>query len=89
MRDTRLLSEKSAPVKMVKFIAEVLHDLPAPCRLISVEVRDASYAVTVALPDGAVSTRHVSPWDMSRGLRGDPAARAALRAGLATPAGIR
>lgn len=75
-------SPKAAPVKMVNFIAELLLDLPTRSKVVAVEADEAGYLVTLAIPDGPVTTHRVSAWDVSRGLRGDPQALAAVRASL-------
>ncbi|HXG16941.1 MAG TPA: hypothetical protein VNK50_11885 [Calidithermus sp.] len=80
------VSAKAAPVKMVHFIAELLLDLPSRGKVVGVEAHQAGYVVTLAAPDGVVTTHHLSAWDVSRGLRGDPQALAAVRAGLLTGA---
>lgn len=81
--DAQLVSGKSAPAKMVHFIADLLTDLPVRGRVVSVEVDGASYLVTLAVAHRGVTARHLSAWDVSRSLRGDPEAVAALRADLA------
>jgi hypothetical protein len=78
----RLDSSKPAPLKMVNFLKEVLLELPVRGQVVSVEVEDASYRVTVAHPDRARSIHQLSAWDVSRSMRGDAAALAAIRAGL-------
>jgi hypothetical protein len=83
--DTQLdtaISSKSAPLKMVHFIADLLTDLPVRGKVVSIEVEDASYLVTLALQDRGLSIHQLSAWDMSRSLRGDPQALAAIRADL-------
>ncbi len=73
---------KPAPMKMVQFIKEVLMDLQVRGQVISVEVDGASYLVTVSHPGHAPSIHHLSAWDVSRSMRGDTVALAAIRAGL-------
>ncbi|MGH7391334.1 MAG: hypothetical protein ACREM3_18020 [Candidatus Rokuibacteriota bacterium] len=71
---------KPAPAKMVHFLSEVLLDLPVRGRVVSVEVENASYLVTLALPDQGRRVHQLSVWDVSRSMRGDPTALAAIRA---------
>jgi len=75
-------TNKLAPVKMVNFIAGLLIDLPSRSKVLSVEVDAETYRVTVASANGGVSLHHLSAWDVSRSMRGDPAALATLRADL-------
>jgi hypothetical protein len=82
MHSAGSLSAKAAPVKMVNFIAELLLDLPTRGKVLTVEAEESAYVVTLTMPDGLVTTRRLSVWDVSRGLRGDPQALAAVRAGL-------
>ncbi len=74
---------KSAPTKMVHFIADLLTDLPVRGKVVSIEVEDSAYLVTLAVGHRGMAVRHLSAWDVSRSLRGDPQAVAALRADLA------
>jgi len=76
------VSSKSAPVKMVHFIADLLADLPVRGKVVSIEVEDSSYLVTLALHNRGLSVHQLSAWDVSRSLRGDPEALAAIRADL-------
>jgi hypothetical protein len=78
----RTSTSKPAPTKMVHFIKDVLTDLPERGQVVSVEVEGASYLVTLAHPDRTHSVHHLSAWDVSRSMRGDAAALAAIRAGL-------
>jgi hypothetical protein len=80
--ETTFGTNKPAPVKMVNFIAGVLIDLPSRSKVVSVEVEGGTYLVTVASATGGVSLHHLSAWDVSRSMRGDPSALAALRADL-------
>lgn len=82
MHSTAVVSSKAAPVKMVNFIAELLLDLPTRGKVQAVEADESAYVVTLTMPDGLVTTHRLSAWDVSRGLRGDPQALAAVRAGL-------
>ena len=75
-------TNKLAPVKMVNFIAGLLIDLPSRSKVLSVEVESDTYRVTVASANGGVSLHHLSAWDVSRSMRGDPTALATLRADL-------
>jgi hypothetical protein len=67
---------------MVEFIQGVLTDLLERGQVVSVEVEDASYLVTLVHADRTHSVHHLSAWDVSRSMRGDTTALAALRAGL-------
>ena len=80
--DNMLGTNKPAPVKMVNFIAGLLIDLPSRSKVVSVEVESGTYLVTVASANGGVSVHQLSAWDVSRSMRGDPDALAALRADL-------
>lgn len=75
-------ASKPAPLKLVHFLSEMLIDLPVRGRVVSVQVGEASYLVTVALADGGQAVSQFSVWEVSRGMRGDPAARAAIREGF-------
>lgn len=77
---SRANEHKPAPTKMVHFLAEVLLDLPFKGRVVSVEVEDASYRVTLALDDQEEQIHQLSAYDVSRSMRGDPTALAAIRA---------
>jgi len=79
---------KPAPVKMLQFFSELLLDAPVRGRVVSVEVEQSSYLVTVALDEGGQSVRQLSVWDVSRGMRGDPDARAAIRQNLTVAASL-
>lgn len=80
--DARATANKPAPVKMLHFIADLLQDLPIKGRVVSVEVEDTTYLVTLALPGRGLSVHQLSVWDVSRSMRGDPNALAAIRANL-------
>ncbi len=74
---------KSAPTKMRYFLSDLLLDLSVRGKVLSVEVEDpATYLVTLLLAGRGVTVHHLSAWEISRGLRGDPDALALLRAGL-------
>jgi hypothetical protein len=77
---TPVNEHKPAPTKMVHFLSEVLLELPVKGRVVSVEVEDASYRVTLALHDQGQRVHQLSAYDVSRSMRGDPAALAAIRA---------
>ena len=70
---------------MVHFLKEVVLDLPGRGQVVSVEVEDAFYLVTLSHPDRGHSLHPLSAWDVSRSMRGDAAALAAIRAGLLAP----
>ncbi|OLC16508.1 MAG: hypothetical protein AUH29_05010 [Candidatus Rokubacteria bacterium 13_1_40CM_69_27] len=80
--EARTTANKPAPVKMVHFIAELLQDLPIKGRVVSVEVEDTAYLVTLALAGRGLSVHQLSVWDVSRSMRGDPNALASIRADL-------
>lgn len=80
--DAPTATAKPAPVKMVHFMSELLQELAVKGRVVSVEVGDAGYLVTLALPHRGLSVHQLSAWDVSRSLRGDPNALAAIRADL-------
>jgi|GEM_PF-2100605 len=76
----RVSEPKPAPTKMVNFLSEVLLDLRVKGRVVSVEVEDASYMVTLDLEDHGERVHLLSAWDVNRSMRGDPAALQAIRA---------
>jgi hypothetical protein len=67
---------------MVRLIEELLEDGASTGRVVAVDVEDGTYRVTLTRPDHGLSTHQLSAWVVSRGLRGDPAARDAIRADL-------
>lgn len=75
-------TEKRAPTKMHHFIVEQLNDLAVRGKLLSVLVQESAYLVTLAFADRGVAFRQLSPYDVSRSLRGDRDALALVRAGL-------
>jgi len=75
-------TEKLAPAKMHYFIAEQLNDLAVRGKVLSVLVAESAYLVTISLADRGVTFRHLSAYDVSRSLRGDPDALAVIRADL-------
>src|SRR3989442_12618369 len=79
-------TNKLAPLKMVNFIAGLLIDLPSRSKDVSVEVASDTYLATVASANGGVSLHHLSAWDVSRSMRGDPNPLARLPTDLARPA---
>lgn len=84
--EQRVIANKSAPTRMVHFIADLLTELPVRGKVVSIEVEDSAYLVTLALANRGLTVHHLSAWDVSRSLRGDPEAMAALRAHLAQAA---
>jgi len=74
-----MISSKAAPAKMVHFIAELVTDLPLRCKVVSVEVEDMAYALTLWLPDRGLTVQQLSAYDISRSMRGDAEAVAILR----------
>jgi hypothetical protein len=75
-------TEKLAPAKMHHFIAEQLNDLAVRGKVVSVLVRESAYLVMLSLADHGITFRQLSPYDVSRSLRGDPDALAIIRADL-------
>jgi hypothetical protein len=73
---------KLAPARMHYFIGEQLNDLAVRGKVVSVRVRESAYLVRLSLEDRGVAFRQLSPYDVSRGLRGDPDALALVRADL-------
>ena len=68
---------------MHHFIADQLNDLAVRGKLLSVLVQESAYLVTFSLADRGITFRQLSPYDVSRSLRGDPDALAIIRAELA------
>jgi hypothetical protein len=77
-----MATDKRAPAKMHHFIAEQLLDLAVRGKVLSVLVEESAYLVTLSLADRGVTLRHLSAYDVSRSLRGDPDALALVRADL-------
>lgn len=77
---SRASEPKLAPMKMVHFLAEVLLDLPVKGRVVSVEVEEDAYRVTLAFSGHGEQVHQLSAYDVSRSMRGDPTALAAIRA---------
>jgi hypothetical protein len=75
-------TEKLAPAKMHYFIVEQLNDLAVRGKVLSVLVQESAYLVMLSLADRGVTCRQLSPYDVSRSLRGDPDALAMVRADL-------
>jgi len=73
---------KLAPAKMHYFIGEQLNVLAVPGKVLSVLVQESGYLVTLSLPDRGIAFRQLSPYDVSRSLRGDQDALAVVRADL-------
>ncbi|MGH7324171.1 MAG: hypothetical protein ACREJ9_05925 [Candidatus Rokuibacteriota bacterium] len=71
-----------APLGMVRFIEEILEDGRATGRVVAVDVEDGTHRLTLTRPDHGLSIHQLSAWDVSRSVRGDPDALAAIRAGL-------
>jgi hypothetical protein len=74
--------EKLAPARMHYFIVEQLNDLAVRGKVLSVLVQESAYLVRLSLADRGVTFRQLSPYDVSRSLRGDPDALAMVRADL-------
>lgn len=75
-------TEKLAPAKMHYFIVEQLADLAVRGKVLSVLVQESAYLVMISLADRGIAFRQLSPYDVSRSLRGDKDALAVLRADL-------
>ena len=75
-------TEKLAPAKMHYFIVELLNDLAVRGKVLSVLVEESAYLVMLSLADRGIAFRRLSPYDVSRSLRGDPDALALVRADL-------
>lgn len=73
---------KLAPARMHHFIADQLNDLSVRGTVLSVLVQESAYLVTLSLADRGIAFRQLSPFDVSRSLRGDPDALAVIRADL-------
>ena len=73
---------KLAPARMHHFIADQLNDLAVRGKVVSVFVQESDYLVMLLLADRGITYRHLSPYDVSRSLRGDADALAILRADL-------
>ena len=74
-------TEKPAPAKMHYFIVEQLNDLAVRAKVLSVQVQESAYLVILSLGD-VLAYRQLSPFDVSRSLRGDPDALTLVRADL-------
>lgn len=79
---------KLAPARMHHFIADQLNDLAVRGKVLSVLVQESAYLVMLSLADRGIASRHLSPYDVSRSLRGDPDALAIIRAELADLGGL-
>ena len=88
MNDAMTMS-KPAPARMRQFIGELMMEIALNGKVLSIEVADQSYLVTLELPRRGVSVHSLSAWDMSRSLRGDPEARASISADLLRGAAAR
>ena len=76
-------TEKLAPTKVHHFIADQLNGLAVRGKVVSVWVDDSAYLVMLSLADDrGITFRQLSPYDVSRSLRGNPDALAVLRADL-------
>jgi hypothetical protein len=75
-------TEKLAPARMHHFIADQLNDLAVRGKVVSVVVQESAYLVMLSLADRGITFRQLSPYDVSRSLRGDPEALAIIRADL-------
>jgi hypothetical protein len=74
---------KLAPARMHHFIADQLNDLAVRGKVVSVLVQESAYLVMLSLADRGITFCLLSPYDVSRSLRGDPDALAVIRAELA------
>lgn len=75
-------TEKLAPARMHHFIEDQLNDLALRGKVVSVVVQESAYLVMLSLADRGITFRQLSPYDVSRSLRGDPEALAIIRADL-------
>jgi hypothetical protein len=74
--------EKLAPTRVHHFIADQLNDLAVRGKVVSVWVEESAYLVMLSLADRGITFRQLSPYDVSRSLRGNPDALAVIRADL-------
>ena len=87
LRDDRQLVEvhvqtaKPAPAKMHYFIVEQLNDLAVRAKVLSVQVQESAYLVILSFGN-VIAYRQLSPYDVSRSLRGDPDALTLVQADL-------
>ena len=75
-------TEKLAPTRVHRFIADQLDDLAMRGKVVSVWVEESAYLVMISLADRGITYRQLSPYDVSRSLRGNPDALAVIRADL-------
>ena len=75
-------TEKLAPTRVHHFIAAQLNDLAMRGKVVSVWVQESAYVVMLSLTDRGITFRQLSPYDVSRSLRGNPDALAVVRADL-------
>lgn len=75
-------TEKRAPTRVHHFIADQLNDLAVRGKVVSVCVEESGYLVMLSLADRGITFRQLSPYDVSRSLRGNPDALAVVRADL-------
>ena len=75
-------TEKLAPTRVHHFIAAQLNDLAMRGKVVSVWVQESAYVVMLSLTDRGITFRQLSPYDVSRSLRGNPDALAVIRADL-------
>jgi hypothetical protein len=80
--DSSATALKPAPTKIVRFLGEILGAEPGRGTVISVEVESNTYRVTLAVPDRGLVVVPLSAFDVSRSVRGDREALAALGADL-------
>lgn len=80
---------KLAPTRMHHFITELLVDLPLRGRVVSVEVLDETYLVTLALANRRIAVSRLSAYELSRSMRGDQEALDAVRTHLLRQAAER
>jgi hypothetical protein len=80
--DASVTALKPAPIKIVRFLGEVLDAQPGHGTVISVEVEASTYRVTLAVPERGLVVVPLSAFDVSRSVRGDREALATLGADL-------
>ena len=81
-------TEKLAPARMHHFIADQLNELAVRGKVVSVLVQESAYLVMLSLADRGITFLQLSPYDVSRSLRGDPTALAVIRAELTDTVGL-
>ena len=81
-------TEKLAPARMHHFIADQLNELAVRGKVVSVLVQESAYLVVLSLADRGSTFLRLSPYEVSRSLRGDSNALAVIRAELTDTVGL-